>query len=280
MKTLAAITTTEGVRQLAVTLWSAGRYDEASVTLEDALSEHSSLECEEIVSLSVTLAVVKRAQGKHDEALSVMRSIASLVQLCSLPLKGRYHNGLGASHFWLKNYDQTFQEWTAASYYHEQAGELKPHAEVENNIACLLIEMGKPDEAHSHLDRALAACGDVLFVAQVDDTRARALLASGDTKGALNVALASVARLKDTDATTFLETSIRTLALVCKAFEKEREAERIEDAIDRASGNRQRAADILGISRQALEKKLERKHKHLIDKCTPKRQPRGKYAKK
>jgi tetratricopeptide (TPR) repeat protein len=95
--------------------------------------------------------------------------------------------------------DRALIEYTAASFHFEQAGHRVYCACVENNMAVLFLNVGKCAEAHEHLDRArkvLAGLKDNAHTAQVDETRARVLLAEGRNEEAERFAAAAVRALE------------------------------------------------------------------------------------
>jgi tetratricopeptide (TPR) repeat protein len=78
--------------------------------------------------------------------------------------------------------DRALIEYAAASFYFEQAGLARYEGFVESNLGFLFCVIGKFSEAHEHLDRAQAlftGLRDKVHLAQVDETRARVLLAEG-----------------------------------------------------------------------------------------------------
>src|SRR6266550_3678709 len=78
--------------------------------------------------------------------------------------------------------DRALIEYAAASFYFEQAGLSRYQGCVENNLGFLFGTIGKFAEAHEHLDRAQAlftSLRDSVHLAQVDETRARVMLAAG-----------------------------------------------------------------------------------------------------
>src|SRR5207253_8367841 len=72
-------------------------------------------------------------------------------------------------------------------------------ARVENNLGYLFFTIGRYKDAHSHLDRArhlFFELRDVGTVAQVDETRARTLLAEGRLTEAERVVRSAVKTLE------------------------------------------------------------------------------------
>jgi len=90
-------------------------------------------------------------------------------------------------------------EYAAASFHFEQAGNERYLARVENNLGYLFFTIGRYNDAHQHLDRArllFLELKDAGTVAQVDDTRARTLLAEGRTVEAERFARQAVKTLE------------------------------------------------------------------------------------
>src|SRR5439155_9930103 len=100
-------------------------------------------------------------------------------------LKGAFHNELARLFRWFgraENVDRALIEYAAASFHFEQAGNDRYLARVENNLGFLFYTIGRYKDAHYHLDRArhlFLRLRDVGTAAQVDETRARTLLAEG-----------------------------------------------------------------------------------------------------
>jgi CheY-like chemotaxis protein len=110
-------------------------------------------------------------------------------------------------------------EYAAASFHFEQAGHTRYQACVENNIGSLFGIIGKFEDAHEHLDRAqvlMTRLKDNVHLGQVDETRARVLLAEGRTVEAEKTARAAVRRLEKGDELSLLAEALTThgIALV------------------------------------------------------------------
>jgi transcriptional regulator of acetoin/glycerol metabolism len=116
--------------------------------------------------------------------------------------------------------------------------------------------------------------------AQIDESRARVLLAEGKTRQAFESALASVLALKDEDEQRLLLESLETLAAIADAFKKEREREEICLALLNSDGRIKQAARLLGLKHQTLAWKLEHQYPQLLDLRAPKKKPRGLHAAK
>ena len=264
-------------RELAVSLWREGKYSEAREVIKHALSR--GVNVEERIKLLVNLAQVERTAGKPGVALEILKGIVSEVEDYFSPLiKGRFFNTLGLTNHALGNIDEAFEAFTAASIWYERAKEFRLKADVENNIALLMIETKHFEEAHAHLDAALVGCNDETVHAQIDETRARAFLASGDLHEALECALSSAVAVKDTGERRILFEALETLSHIHAELRREDERQQIAHALETAEGNLKLAAGMVGLSRQALSWKLEHQYQDLLPLRAPKKKPRGRYV--
>ncbi len=174
----------------------AGAHDEARVVYREALKRLTGESEKELrAKILMRLAVVESASGRYNEALRILTDSARLFDESNNDaLKGKFHNDLACVLTNLSKAerrsdytDRAIIEYTAASHHFEQAGHTSYRARAENNIGFLLHTVGRHEEAHEHLN-----CARQLFttvsergsVAQVDETRARVLLAQGKLRGA------------------------------------------------------------------------------------------------
>ena len=104
--------------------------------------------------------------------------------------------------------DRAIEQFTAASYYFQQAGHLRHFAANDNNLAELYTMIGEFALAHQFLDRAektLKDLGDNSAIGQTCETRARLLLANNELDGALDVILLSVELIPPTERKVLAE---------------------------------------------------------------------------
>jgi CheY-like chemotaxis protein len=135
-------------------------------------------------------------------------------------LKGAYHNEFarlfrrfGRAEDRNDYVDLALIEYAAASFHFEQAGNHRYLARVENNLGYLFSTIGRHKEAHSHLDRArqlFIELKDIETAAQVDDTRARTLLAEGHLREAERFARSAVQTLEKGDEQALLAEALTT----------------------------------------------------------------------
>jgi CheY-like chemotaxis protein len=182
--------------ELGFCYWREGRYDDARVIYTNALNKITSKDDPEIRgTILIRLVLVESCSGRYIEALRILTDSAELFEEShNDALKGKYHNDLALTLMFLgkaehrPDYtDRAIIEFTAASIHFERADHTSYFARAENNLGLLLHIVGRHDEAHEHLNRArklFVTIGDRGSVAQVDETRARVLLAQGKLRGA------------------------------------------------------------------------------------------------
>src|SRR6266446_2620555 len=175
---------------LALCYWREGSFDEARVSLVDALDCLSENDSDLRALLLIRAGIIEERTQQLHEAMRFYNEAAPLLnQSEDHALKGSFHIEYGSVFLQLaiqehrEDYmDRALMEYTAASLHFELAGNTRYLARVENNLGHLFFTIGKYDEAHKHLDRArrfFFALSDMSMIAQVDDTRARTLLAEG-----------------------------------------------------------------------------------------------------
>jgi tetratricopeptide (TPR) repeat protein len=202
---------------LALCYWREGAYDEARAILESAsalIKEDATLEAK----TALRLVIVETSAGRYSDALRLVTAAAPLFdEGASHTLRGSFHNELalvlrrlGAAEQRQDYFDRAIIEYTAAAYHFELAHHERYVARIENNLAFLLYKLGRYADAHEHLDRAqmiFTRLRDAGSLAQVDETRARVLVAER--------------KYRDAD---------RTLAGVLKTLEKSDESALLVDA--------------------------------------------------
>lgn len=182
--------TAEAHGEIALCYWREGAYDEARVHLAEGLSLSAKADADIKAVLLIRSAIVAETSQRLHEGLRCLQEAAPLVeQSHDHALKGSFHTEFGlvlrklASHENREDYlDRALIEYSAASFHLEQADSKRYVARVENNLGFLYLTVGRYSEARAHLDRARAIfedLADIGNIAQVDDSRARLLLAEG-----------------------------------------------------------------------------------------------------
>ncbi|HZT58527.1 MAG TPA: tetratricopeptide repeat protein [Pyrinomonadaceae bacterium] len=180
----------EAQSELGLYYWREGDFDSARVMLREALGRFPASEAEARMTALLRLSVVERSSNRYDSALEVLAEAAPLVGACGGDaLKGMFHNqrataleNLARAEGRAEKLDEALIEYAAAGFHFEQAGHTSYLARVENNLGFLFQTVGRYEEAHEHLLRArelFARLKDAGSAAQVDETRARVLIAEG-----------------------------------------------------------------------------------------------------
>ncbi|MGB7925042.1 MAG: sigma 54-interacting transcriptional regulator [Pyrinomonadaceae bacterium] len=211
----------EALTELSVCYWREGAYDEARLTLQEALSRLGDSDGKQKAVTLLKSALVELSATRYRDALRVLSDAAPLfLASSSHALEGKYHGTIGLI---LDNLsegedreglsDRALIEYTAASFHFEQAGHTYFQARTENDLGFLLFRNGRLSEADEHLNRArrlFQSIKDNSGVAQVDDTRARTLLAQGRNAEAEALARSAVRTLEKGDERSVLAAALMT----------------------------------------------------------------------
>ncbi|MDT5122462.1 MAG: two-component system, NtrC family, response regulator AtoC [Acidobacteriota bacterium] len=211
----------EAYIDLAICYWREGAFDEARVTLQEALTRLSDENSEQRARALLNSAVIEISLNQFNDALNILKKATPLFEESqSQPAKGRFHNQLalvlkklGVTEQREDYTDRALVEYAAASYHFEQAGQTRYRARVENNLGFLFLTKGKFTEAHEHLDRAhllFTSLKDSGSAAQVDDTRARIFLAQKRNAEAEKISRGAVRTLEQGDEQALLAEALTT----------------------------------------------------------------------
>ena len=206
---------------LSICYWREGAFDEARITLNDALLRLGDLDSEQRTRAFLNKALVERTSNRYEDALETHRQAAPLFELSrNHALKGKFHNeyalvlkNLGLAEHRTDYIDRALIEFSAASFHFEQASHKRFQGVVENNLGFLFVHLARFQDAHEHLNRARAvavALKDQGLIAQFDDTRARAFIAQGQFSKAETIARSSVKALEDGDQLSMLAEALTT----------------------------------------------------------------------
>ncbi len=172
---------------LSICYWREGAYADARAVLESTtalIEENAELKAKAVLCF----AVVESSAGRYADTFSLLTESAPLFgKSVSHRLRGIFHNELaivlrrlGTAERRKDYYDRAIIEYTAAAYHLGLARHERYVGRIENNLAFLLYKLGRYAEAHEHLDRAqmvFTRLRDAGSLAQVDETRARVLVA-------------------------------------------------------------------------------------------------------
>jgi tetratricopeptide (TPR) repeat protein len=197
----------EAHSELALCYWREGAFDEARITLEEALDEIGETDIELRATALLRKAIVERSSTRLNEALTICDEAAALfADINDHLLIAHFHhcfanvlNQLSAAEHHPGYSDRALIEYEAASFHFEQAGHTRYQACVYINIGFLFFTLNRFSDAHENLDRAqvlLTNLKDSIRLAQIDETRARVLIAEGRIVEAEKTARAAVKALK------------------------------------------------------------------------------------
>jgi CheY-like chemotaxis protein/Flp pilus assembly protein TadD len=245
---------------LACCYWREGAFDEGRVMLREALSRLTDDDIELRAMALLRSAIIEEAANRHNEALRIHTEAIRLFNLVENHLlQGSFHNefaivlkNLGAAENREDYIDRALIEYAAASYHFEQAGHVRYQACVENNLAMLFWKAHRFADAHERLDRAqmlFTRLKDSVHLAQVDETRARVLLAEGRTVDAVKVSRRAVRTLEKGDEQSLLAEALTTLGI---ALARLRHPEQARSALERAIDVAEQAGDVEGAGNTAL----------------------------
>src|SRR5437667_7597570 len=206
---------------LALCYWREGSYDEARIHLTNALSRLADDDSDLKAVLLIRAGIVEVWARRLNDSVRFYNQAAPLVERSEdHALKGSFHIEYGLVFRRLaapenrEDYlDRALMEYTAASFHFEQAGNTRYLARVENNLGYLFFKIGKYDDAHKHFDRArhfFLSLNDTGAAAQVDDTRARTLLAENRLAEAERVVRYAVHTLQKGDQQALLAEALTT----------------------------------------------------------------------
>jgi len=175
---------------LALCYWREGAFDEARIHLGNALNCLGEEDSERRAILLIRAGIIEERPRRLQDALYFYDKAAPLVERSEdHALKGSFHfeyglvlRRLSAPENREDYLDRALIEYAASSFHYEQAGNERALARVETNLGYLFFTIGRYEDAHNHLHRArhlFLELKDIGTAAQVDETRARTLLAEG-----------------------------------------------------------------------------------------------------
>jgi CheY-like chemotaxis protein len=250
----------EAQTELALCYWREGSFDEARINLASALSRLKQEDSDLRAVVLIRAGMVEVWARQLTKALRLYDESGPLVERSGDPaLKGAFHNQLANLYKNLATgergddyIDRALIEYSAASFHFEQAGHTRYQGCVDINLGFLYFNLGRFSEAHKHLDRArnlFVEIEDNVHLAQVNDTRARTLLAEGRTREAERFARSAVQTLEKGDEQALLAEALTTNGI---ALARLGNHARSRVLLQRAIEVAERAGDLEGAGRAHL----------------------------
>jgi CheY-like chemotaxis protein len=215
----------EALADLALCYWREGALDEARINLQSALSRLENKNGDLKAVILIRYCMVEVRARRLNEALRLCNEAMPLVeQSKDEAVKGAFHNGFGLVFRKLADADPredyldlALIEYTAASFHFEQAGHTRYQGCVDINLGFLFYTLARFTEAHQYLDRARRSFFEIedhVHLAQVNDTKARALIAEGYLQEAEQFARSAVKTLGRGDEQALLAEALTTHGIV------------------------------------------------------------------
>ncbi|HLL76024.1 MAG TPA: tetratricopeptide repeat protein [Pyrinomonadaceae bacterium] len=214
----------EAKYELGVCYWRLGSLDEARLMFAEALRGLTEADSELRARILIRRTLVEISAHRYHEAWSLLKEAEPVFENAGDVLKGKWHGQralvllkLSNAEYGLDYADRAIIEFTAASYHHERAGHDWLCGASLNNLAFLLYKLGRHAEAHEHLDRArgiFTRLNDSGVVAQVDETRARVLVAEGRYAQAKGVIGGAVRALREAGGQALLADALVVQGIV------------------------------------------------------------------
>jgi tetratricopeptide (TPR) repeat protein len=211
----------EAQTEIGYCYWREGAIDEARMMLSEALTNLDDRDGDMKGVALLRSASVEKVANRLNDALSILTKASPLFAASNNhTLKGRFHNefatvlkNLGITENRADYIDRALIEFAAAGFHFEQAGHARYQACVENNLAMLFLQVDGLTQAHEHLDRAQALftrLDDIVHLAQVEETRARVMLAEGAIARAEKIARCAVRMLEQGGEHSLLAEALST----------------------------------------------------------------------
>ena len=192
--------------ELGICYWRLGAYDEARIVMQEALKPLTDDDTELKAKILIRRTLVEISDNRHYEALDILKEAEPVFESVGDALKGRWHGQKGlilrrlaTAEGQTDYFDKAIIEYTAAIYHYEQAKHERYCGLNLNNLAFLLYKLGRYRQAHEYLDRArsiFTRLGDAGNLAQIDETRARVLIAEQQYREAIRILAGAIQTLE------------------------------------------------------------------------------------
>lgn len=200
--------------ELGACYWRLGAFDEARLVMSEALEPLTESDVELKARILIRRTLVEISENRYHEALGILKEAEPVFESATDTLKGRWHGQraiillkLATTEGRAAYADRAIIEFTAAIYHYEQAKHERYCAQNLNNLAFLLYKLGRYGEAHEHLDRAqfiFTRLRDTGNLAQVDETRARLLIAEKKHSEASRIMVSVIQTLEQSGESALL----------------------------------------------------------------------------
>jgi tetratricopeptide (TPR) repeat protein len=180
----------EARTELAWCYWRTGDNESARIFSYEALNRLT-IGGNARANALIILVFAEWAESRHKEVLRILTENAPVFErITNHTFKGTFHNQLGITFRVIGStskkrgdyFQRAIAEYHAADEEFKLAKNLVYRADVKNNIAYVLRELHRFQEAHDYLEQArrlFIRLNDKVSTAQVDDSRAQLFIAEG-----------------------------------------------------------------------------------------------------
>jgi tetratricopeptide (TPR) repeat protein len=243
--------------ELSRCYFRAGSFDDARVVLNEAMKGLEDGELQ--AKILIRQATIEIWVGRYYEALEILKKAQEHFESYGDAIKGRWHGQMALVLRRLATqanrtdyFDRAIVEYTAAIYHYELAQHERYCATNLNNLAFLLYKLDRCPEAHEHLERSreiLERLNDTGFLAQVEETRARVLIAEERYEEALKVIHGVIEAFVRSGEQALLADA---LTIKATAQARRRDGERSLDSFRRAINVAENAGALSNAGRAAM----------------------------
>lgn len=201
---------------LAVCYWSGGEAAEARDVLNSVTPSSDATRFLKALNASIF------EPANLAESLASLTGVENLIDLVPDLYKAKFYNQRAWLKRRLKRTDAAIVDYETARYLFEQADAPRYLAASTNNLAALLIDTKRFEDAHKAVDVAIRMLpkSDALYLAQVYDHKAQILLAERRNDEAEHYARQSVSLLTETEHRAVLADSLITHAKALRLTER------------------------------------------------------------
>lgn len=261
----------EPIAMLALCYWRCGEQSEALITVNEALgvNPHS-------FRAVLVKAIILTDQEHLGAAQSTLKAIVP--ETLTVAQRGRFYHQRGFIYEKLaqresrakarQTRDRAILDYTATAMCMEEIGHLSGLATARNNLAAVLSDCGRIEEAHQKVDNAIALwsdLGDRGQLAQAFDQKARIYLKEHKAPDALTFATKAVELLRRGEQLAWLaeiEVTQKRAEIMKRNEEEERDL--IAKALKATDGATTKAAVLLGLTQPGLAFKLKHQYPELL----------------
>lgn len=209
---------------LSCCYWATGEINEARALLDSVEPESDP------VKFLWGFSKAAFEMSQPERALEYLSAVEGFADQVNPLWRGKFHNQRAAAMRRLGKSDNALIDYEAAKYWFQVAELPKFYAGASNNVAGVLSDLERFDEAHQVVDDAietLQGLGDSSYLGQMYDQKAQIFLAQSKYTKAAEVAPKSISLLENGQEQELFARSLLTHAKALKNSEREFEAFRL-----------------------------------------------------